>query len=298
MTQPFIAGDWGTTQLRLFLCDSSCVLDRRFGHGVRALSRSPAEEFAALTREWREQHRIERAYLTGMVGSRNGWVEVPYVPCPASLPEVQRALYRFATGGLDIAIAPGLSCKSPLGAPDVMRGEETQLFGALELLPSLTNGRQVVALPGTHTKWVELDEGRIVRFQTALTGELFALLTTQSTLLATGDDSRGAFDDSAFAAAVESSRAPIPLLHALFQIRSRQLLQGVPSDRAKAALSALLIGADVDGAIDLMNPTDVTLIGEPSLTSSYAQVLSARRIEATILEGSACALAGLRALAK
>ena len=291
----FIAGDWGTTHLRLFLCDGERVLDTRTGAGVRALKRSPAEEFGALIADWSAQHRLASAILSGMVGSRNGWIEVPYVPCPASLAEIHNHLRRFTSSEIDIAIVPGLSCTSAIDAPDVMRGEETQLFGALQLKPKLASGRHVLALPGTHTKWVEIDAGRVVRFQTALSGELFALLKAHSTLLATGADAPARMDEATFSRALQSARTP--LLHSLFQVRSRQLIEGHTPSQALGQLSGLLIGADVDAAIEVLHPTQVTLIGELALVQRYQQALATRGISASALDGNDCAVAGLRALA-
>jgi 2-dehydro-3-deoxygalactonokinase len=289
----FIAGDWGTTRLRLFLCDENEVREQRAGNGVRSLTRSAAEEFTALTTDWREQHRVTHAYLSGMIGSRNGWVEVPYLRCPASTPEIAKAMHRFTHADLEISIVPGVSCEAPNGSPDVMRGEETQLIGALAMQPSLQHGRHVVALPGTHTKWAIVENGRIAHFQTALTGELFALLNAHSSLLAVAD-ADGAFDEATFNEA-SGQRTP-SLLHALFQVRSRQLIGGLSAAQARAWLSGLLIGADVDGALHWQHPGEVTLIGEAALTRRYAQVLAARGIEASALDGDACTLAGLRAL--
>lgn len=291
----FIAGDWGTTRLRLFLCDDSSVLERRSGHGVRALTRTPAEEFTALTQDWVTRYRIEHAFLSGMVGSRNGWVEAAYVPCPAALEDLRTRLQRFTAAGVTVAIVPGVSCTSPLGAPDVMRGEETQLLGALKLQPKLASGKRILVLPGTHSKWVEIEDGRIVRFQTALTGELFALLKAHSTLLATGAEAAASLDEASFADAVTNVRTG-SLLHALFQVRSRQLLESKSPAQAQAWLSGLLIGADVDGALAMLHPGEVTLIGEPMLVRRYVQALSARGVEAHPLDSDACVLAGLRAV--
>lgn len=291
----FIAGDWGTTHLRLFLCDGSSVLDGRSGAGVRALKRTPAEEFATLTQDWIDRHRVARAILSGMVGSRNGWVEVPYVACPASSNDLHGHLHRFLMRDIEIAIVPGLSCTSPLSAPDVMRGEETQLCGALLVHPTLAKGRHIVALPGTHTKWAEIDEGRIVRFQTALTGELFALLKNHSTLLATGGEVASTLDEASFVAGLQSARAP--LLHALFQVRSRQLIERMSSAQATGWLSGLLIGADIEAGLQLFDPKEIALIGEPSLAARYGQALALRGINAQMLDANACVLAGLRELA-
>jgi 2-dehydro-3-deoxygalactonokinase len=294
--EPIIAGDWGTTQLRLFLCDRGAVLDTRTGAGIGALARSPAAEFAAVAREWLDTHRIERAVLCGMVGSRNGWHETAYVACPASFDSLRAAFGRVEHETIAISIVPGLSCIAPTGAPDVMRGEETQIFGALLLQPRLAQGRHVLVLPGTHTKWVVVEGGRVMRFQTALTGELFALLKTHSTLLKAGAITPHSHDPASFAAGLERARSGL-LLHRLFQVRSRQLLEGISADQASSLLSGLLIASDVDHAREWLAPEAVTLIGEPALANLYAQALQSRGIESSRLDGNECALAALRELA-
>jgi 2-dehydro-3-deoxygalactonokinase len=292
----FIAGDWGTTQLRLFLCDDHSVLASRSGKGIGALSRSPAEEFAATAGDWFGTQRIERVVLCGMVGSRNGWHETTYVPCPASFEMLRAAYGSVDHEGIAISIVPGLSCVAPTGAPDVMRGEETQIFGAMRLQPRLAQGRHVLALPGTHTKWVVVADGRVMQFQTALTGELFALLKAHSTLLKAGANATQTADPASFADGLEQARQG-SLLHRLFQVRSRQLIDGRSADQASSLLSGLLLGSDVDHARQLLSPDSVTLIGEPGLASLYAQALQSRGIASTRLDGNECALAALRALA-
>lgn len=294
--EAFIAGDWGTTRLRLFLCDRTSVLDARMGQGIGALARSPANEFVAAAGDWLDTHRIERAVLCGMVGSRNGWHETAYVPCPASIDVLRAAFARIEYEGIAISIVPGLSCIAPTGAPDVMRGEETQIFGALRLHSRLAHGRHVLALPGTHTKWVVVEDGRVMQFQTALTGELFALLRTHSTLLKAGPDAPHTADAASFVEGLEQARQG-SLLHRLFQVRSRQLIDGRAANEASSLLSGLLLGSDVDHACQLLTPDSVTLIGEPALASLYAQALQSRGIESTRLDGNECALAALRELA-
>jgi 2-dehydro-3-deoxygalactonokinase len=295
-TEAFIAGDWGTTQLRLFLCRGDAVLETRMGRGVGALNRPPEEEFAALTDDWLTTHRIKRVVLAGMVGSRNGWLETAYVSCPASFDDLRAAFGRVQHRELSISIVPGLSCVSPVGAPDVMRGEETQIFGALQLRADLARGSHIVALPGTHTKWVVLEDGRVMNFQTALSGELFALLRTHSTLLRTGTTATHQFDDAAFQQGLAQG-ADGGLLHRLFQVRSRQLIEGVSADQATSLLSGLLLAADVNDAQRLLDPKFVTLVCEPSLAGLYAQALRARGIDSQRLDGNECILAALRALA-
>jgi len=292
----FIAGDWGTTQLRLFLYSGDEVVDARTGRGIGALERSPQDEFALLANEWLEGYRITRVVLAGMVGSRNGWRETPYLPCPASFDDLRSAFGRVQHRGLAISIVPGLSCQSPAGVPDVMRGEETQIFGALRMRPELARGRHVLALPGTHTKWVVVDAGRVVQFQTALTGELFALLRAHSTLLRVSATTSNTVDAASFELGLRESLGA-DLLHRLFQVRSRQLIDGMSTDQATSLLSGLLLGCDVEHARDVLRPERVTLICEPALASLYAQALHSRDIASERLEGSECSLAALRALA-
>jgi 2-dehydro-3-deoxygalactonokinase len=292
----FIAGDWGTTQLRLFLYSGDAVVDTRTGRGIGALERSPQDEFASLANEWLEGYRITRVVLAGMVGSRNGWRETAYLPCPASFDDLRSAFGRVQHRGLAIAIVPGLSCQSPAGVPDVMRGEETQIFGALLMRPELARGRHVLALPGTHTKWVVVDAGRVVQFQTALTGELFALLRAHSTLLKVSATTSNTVDAAAFELGLRESR-DADLLHRLFQVRSRQLIDGMSTDQATSLLSGLLVGCDVQHAREVLRPESVTLICEPALANLYAPALHSRDIASERLDGSECALAALRALA-
>jgi len=142
----FIAGDWGSTHLRLYLCEGERVLDEQRGPGIAAARADTG--YAAIIQQaiapWREAHGSLPLWLAGMVGSRNGWFEVPYVECPADAAALREGLHRFESNGEAVAILPGLACINPLGAPDVMRGEETQIVGALALDPVLAQGRHVI----------------------------------------------------------------------------------------------------------------------------------------------------------
>ena len=309
LDHPYIAGDWGTSRLRLSLCLDERVLDKRQGPGIGALPAPAAETLRHLIAGWRESYGPLPLVLCGMAGSRNGWKETPYLPCPADLRTLGQAALRFEADGAPVAIAPGLSCVSRLGSPDVMRGEETQIAGALALHCGLGTGRHLLCLPGTHTKWVWLEDGRVRDFLTALTGELFGLLREGSTLTratrvgipgatpdphGVADDSRHGFDRGLEAAAALGAAS---LLHALFPVRSRQLLDGRSSAWALSYLSGLMIGADVRGATPLFSsPTEVVLIGDAMLNERYAQALRREGIAATCLDGEQCALAGLRTL--
>lgn len=306
-----IAADWGTSRLRLFLCLGDRVLETRQGPGIGALREPAGEVLRALIVGWRDSHGPLPLALCGMAGSRNGWRETAYLPCPADLRALGAAALRFEADGAPVAIAPGLSCRSRLGAPDVMRGEETQIAGALALHPGLASGRHLLCLPGTHTKWVCVDDGQVRDFLTALTGETFALLRDGSTLTraarvrsdeephgarGTSADPKDGFQEGLDAAAALGTAS---LLHALFAVRSRQLIDGCSPDWALSYLSGLLIGADVRGAIPLFDArTEVVLIGDGALNERYAQALRRFGLAASRLDGEQCALAGLRTLCR
>ena len=139
-----------------------------------------SEVFDEATASWRDAHGALPAYMCGMVGSAFGWVEAPYLPCPEDLHELADATVRIHDG---VHVVPGMRCTNPLGAPDVMRGEETQLFGALCMGEMTGIGRQLVCLPGTHTKWVSVSGDVVQEFITAPTGEIFGLLCEHSVLV-------------------------------------------------------------------------------------------------------------------
>src|SRR6266404_6581764 len=141
--------------------------------------------FSSLTARWKESHGALPAVLCGMVGSSLGWTQAPYLPCPARPEQIADACASIQEGA--IAVVPGLSCHNRFNAPDFMRGEETQILGALNLAAELREGRCVICLPGTHTKWVVVDEGWVREFFTAPTGEVFALLRDHSVLIRGND---------------------------------------------------------------------------------------------------------------
>jgi 2-dehydro-3-deoxygalactonokinase len=178
----FIAGDWGTSHLRLFLCDADGVAhDSNSGPGAAEVSGHFEDVFASSTAQWEELHGALPAVICGMVGSSIGWTEAPYVPCPAHPEQIAEAC--TALKGGRIQIVPGLSCRNRFNAPDLLRGEETQILGALAREDRLRQGRWLLCLPGTHTKWVVVEDGLVREFFTAPTGELFALLRDRSVLV-------------------------------------------------------------------------------------------------------------------
>jgi 2-dehydro-3-deoxygalactonokinase len=297
MTAPaFIAGDWGTSNLRLALCDEQGhALEVRKGPGAADSRGRFAAVFDAETAEWRRTHGPLPAVLSGMVGSSFGWVEAAYLPCPADLDEL-------AVDPLVVAervfVVPGMRCSNPLGAPDVMRGEETQLLGARQLSASLDSGKQLVCMPGTHTKWVSLHYGVVQEFLTAPTGELFAMLCEHSVLVrdqATPIVHHAAEFDRGLAEA--ATHPEVPLLHRLFQSRSLRLDQQLSAAGAASWMSGLLIGTDVGGALSLFSGHDadapIYVIGAPHLTANYSLAITRHGRKTERIDGEPAALAGL-----
>ncbi|HET9472763.1 MAG TPA: 2-dehydro-3-deoxygalactonokinase [Steroidobacteraceae bacterium] len=290
----FIAADWGTSNARFALCDENGrPLDMREGPGAAQSRGRFAEAFDDATAAWRGKHGDLPAWMSGMVGSAFGWVEAPYLPCPEDLHELADSVVRIRDG---VHVVPGMRCTNPLGAPDVMRGEETQLLGALCMGQLAGATRQLACMPGTHTKWVSLSGGVVQEFLTAPTGEIFALLCEHSVLVrdkttpithVASDFERGL---------AEAARHPGAFVHQIFQARSLRLDQQLSAEGAASWTSGLLIGADVGGALTMFgldDSTPVLLIGAPRLTDSYAVALARRGRRALQIDGVQAALAGL-----
>ncbi|HEY1314884.1 MAG TPA: 2-dehydro-3-deoxygalactonokinase [Steroidobacteraceae bacterium] len=298
----FVAGDWGTSNLRLFLCDADgAALDQLTGPGVAEVAGSSgaagfADTFDSLTAPWQAAHAVLPAVLCGMVGSSIGWIQAPYVPCPAMPEQIIDAC--TALPGARIHIVPGLSCRNRFNAPDFMRGEETQILGALTRVPELSRGTRLLCLPGTHTKWVVLVDGLLRDFFTAPSGELFALLCEHSVLVRKPKGDAPA-DLAAFQAGLArfNEFPNAQLLHRLFECRSRQLSGELAAQSADAYLSGLLIASDVHGALGALSGAvaerSVCLIGTDRLLQLYALALQSHGFAALPVEGAAAALAGL-----
>ncbi len=285
----WIAVDWGTTHLRAYAMGADAVLaEASSPKGMGKLTPADYEPaLLALIGGWLPQGRKTLIIACGMVGSRQGWREAPYraVPCtpldPAELMPVPTADPR-----LDFRIIPGLQQARPA---DVMRGEETQIAGALAVLPGFDG---VICLPGTHSKWAHLSAGEVVSFQTYMTGEMFSLLSTQS-VLRHGIAPEG-WDDAAFDEALSDAISrPERIAARLFSLRAEGLLTGLDPVKARARLSGLLIGIELAAARPYWLGQDVALLGADALAATYARALAAQGVAARTLPGTACTIAGL-----
>lgn len=298
----YVAGDWGTSRLRLWLVDDGAVLDASQGPGIAAL---PAEEraarLAALLLPWHPDRTPLPVRLTGMAGSRDGLFEVPYARAPVAAGEWAAAARTCEITGLHVSIAAGVATGGGGARPDVMRGEETQLFGALSLDPTLATGTQLAVLPGTHSKWVELEDAAIKRFRTCITGELYALLTRHSMLLAGSTapvTEPSAEQDAGFAAGLARAKAEVEGgIATLFEARAARLLDGRSPAWAAGWLSGYLIGREIRELSAACAPAPgVIVIGEAGLAERYARALAQHGIAVQRMDDVRCTLAGLTLL--
>ncbi len=280
-----IGVDWGTSSFRAFRLGRGGIRDRR--SGPRGILMVKDGRFADTLREeigpWLaagERHVL----LSGMIGSRQGWIEAPYLPCPAGPAEIAGALIDVPFDWAEVKLVPGLSAFDEAGVPEVMRGEETQVVGVL----AQVNGKSCACLPGSHSKWAHIEGGRIVGFSTYLTGEAFAALRAQTILSRTMRE--GPSDPAAFDAGVARAGEPGGLLHHLFGVRALALTRRLDEAGGASYLSGLLIGHEVRAALARV-PTGhvVHVVGAPELATLYVRAIEVCGGLAERLNGDAAA---------
>jgi 2-dehydro-3-deoxygalactonokinase len=292
LKRPLVALDWGTTSLRAALLheNGSVAEARSLPRGILTV---PAGGFPQIFDEavapWRDIPGA-RFLLGGMVGSRQGWMEAPYCPCPAGFADIAARLAWVEPGR--IAIVPGLNCETG-GVPDVMRGEETQVFGALDLL-GMTDG--LFVLPGTHSKWVRVEGQRIESFSTFMTGEFYALLRQHSILGRTMPDTDGELDTKAFERGVRHAVHVGNLLHAAFSARTLSLFDALPAHALPSYLSGLVIGEELRSQHLHHLADPIVIIGAPALSQRYELALKVLGFPARSV-GSEATWRGLWAIA-
>lgn len=280
-----IGVDWGSSSLRAFLIghDGLILATRSCSDGVSRLEKSEAlfrQVLLNVIGDWLDCYPDARVMACGMIGSAHGWTEVPYVKAPAVASDLVRGTGRvYIDQQRCLEIIPGLlSDQWEHHAPDVMRGEETQIIGVDQQI-----GRQYqrycVVLPGTHSKWALVENGKLSEFQTYMTGEMFALLSAHSVLarlMKTSDR----FDDAAFRMGVlEARNTPISsLLHQLFSVRTRPLFAQLKQEAVADYLSGLLIANEIQSGLAWLRQIGnagipVCLVGDDLLNQRYQIVL-------------------------
>jgi len=271
-TTALIALDWGTSVARAYRVDPhGDVIDARsapLGIAQLADTSFPAA-FAQLLGAWSDDPAPRLA--CGMVGSRDGWREVPYLRCPVSLEMLATKLTEIPSARLKIV--PGVATRDAAGLPDVMRGEETQVAGAIDI----EEERTLAVTPGTHSKWIRIERGRIVDFLTFMTGELYALLIAHSILARFARDSLPASETpgSAFLRGVDRGLGAGVLVHDMFGARTLVLHGELAGEQAADWLSGLLIGREVRNARTWAHrhgddAAKIRLIGNETLVARYA----------------------------
>jgi 2-dehydro-3-deoxygalactonokinase len=276
-TPALLALDWGTSNLRatLLAADGSPLQHRATPGGVMSVTDGRfAEVLMRLCGDWLEAHPVP-VIASGMIGSRQGWREAPYLPCPATLPEAAERLVRVPlTGRSTLHIVPGLAIRHADGTYDVMRGEETQLWGTRPAEGSCC------VLPGTHSKWAWMGQaGRIERFETYMTGELYGLLTRHSILgrlMQHGTAAPDAFEDGVRLGLRDHRRAS----HAIFSARTAGLMNRWAPTALPDYLSGILIGIEIAGARESGGVHDIVLIGDEDLCVRYTRALSLAGLDA------------------
>lgn len=264
MSSGFIALDWGTSSFRAYLLDSDGTIQQTISapHGILAVKDAAFDE----TLETHIGHwdKALPVMASGMITSRQGWVELPYVACPANLKSIAAAVHPHTSKqGRKLFFVPGISTRNAQGIPDVIRGEETQVLGASE------GGTEHFVTPGTHSKWIDVENGEIKKFFTYMTGEVFALLKNHSILgrLMTG----GTNNPAAFEQGVRTSlKDPAGFLHHIFSTRTLALFNEMPTDNLSSYLSGQVIGTEIAHAIAKnMATAQYRILATPALGEHY-----------------------------
>jgi 2-dehydro-3-deoxygalactonokinase len=286
----WIAVDWGTTRLRVWAmgCDGAVIGEQNSDRGMSSLERSQyAPVLKAMVGDLAPDRPDIPIVACGMVGSRQGWAEAGYIAVPCPPPGLSQAV-KPADAHLSVHILAGVKQLDP---PDVMRGEETQIAGYLRQRPDFDG---VICLPGTHAKWVHVRGGEIVRFQSYMTGELYALLSQRS-VLRPGMATSG-WDNEAFLTGVDDAMArPVEFSGQLFALRASTLIGGMGPEAARSRLSGLLIGLELAAARPCWQGREVIIIGRNDLARLYMAGLRAHGSSPAIVQSADMALAGLTA---
>lgn len=296
--------DWGSSGLRAFLigADGLALVERASAQGAATLS--GAEAYAAVldqaAGDWMRARPELPVVACGMVGSQYGWVDVPYATCPADARALAAGMRRTPDGAA--LIIPGLLKDGGGLPPDLMRGEETQIVGALQLRPELRE-QACIVLPGTHSKWAQVRGGRVERFATHMTGELYAVLRQHSVLGRLMQDS-GGFDEAAYCEGVEMARdaGHLGMSHQIFSARSLGVTGRMPAPALGDYLSGLLIGHELRAGLEWradakLDHAPLALVGSPALCLRYQLALKRYSgAQALVLDNTAPA--GLLSLAQ
>ena len=263
--------DWGTSSLRAyrFGTDGQLLGRRDTPRGILTVAPGDfPDTLRTVVGDWIDDG-AGRILMCGMVGSRQGWQEAPYLPCPAGLEHLAAAAVTVPFRGAELLLLPGLTCRDRHGVPEVMRGEETQMLGA-----AIGDEEATICLPGSHSKWARMRDGRVTDFATHFTGEAFAALSAH-TILARTVNTALPHHAGGFARGLARAKQSGGLLRHLFGLRAGALFDELQEEEAASFLSGLLIGHEVAAALEDGVAPPVLLIGAERLTARYATALDA-----------------------
>jgi 2-dehydro-3-deoxygalactonokinase len=272
MSPALIAIDWGSSSFRAYLMSQTGeVLDEvASGDGIgRVAAGAYPASLKRLTGRWLDAVATLPVVASGMVGSRHGWREAAYVKCPAGPGDVAAHITQVEADGRRVVLAPGLSYVDEAGQPDVMRGEETEIFGVAD------SGARLIVLPGSHSKWAKVEGDRVVAFKTFITGELFAGIRDHTVAGAFAKAAPAKSPGEAFALGVEHGAAAaggkgkVGLLGLLFGARSLPLMGALAEDDAGEFLSGLLIGGEIGEGLRLYPGEEPHVAGAEALVERY-----------------------------
>ena len=294
----YVAVDWGTSSFRLWLIDRAGDIlgDRRSDEGMMA---SSGLGFANVLQSHLDGLGVADdvpVIICGMAGARQGWVEAGYVDTPARLGSVLERAVAVPGQSRDIRILPGIAQRDP-AAPDVMRGEETQLLGALGLE---SGAEALVCVPGTHSKWVSVNGDTVERFATFITGELFSAISRNTILSHAIAGADVAEDIEAFKSAVAAAfTAPARAANLLFQVRSKQLLFGGTPSAARETISGTLIGLELAAGLSGNLPgAGMTLVASGRLQALYRSAFETLSVAVRLVDAEDAARRGLSMAAR
>jgi 2-dehydro-3-deoxygalactonokinase len=281
---PFIAVDWGTSSFRAALIapDGEILDELAQPRGILSFKQGEFAPYLIATCAGMTKAGGQSFVLSGMIGSKHGMAEVPYCGCPATVMDVARAV-RWAVKDR-VAIAPGVR----LDQDDVMRGEEIQVFGAAAVLGVRD---ATLVLPGTHSKWVSLESGAIMGFNTFMTGEFYALLAQHSILAKSLSQHSTVFEPQAFLEGIDVACQGISLLNTAFGLRVKSLFQSLPAEHAASYLSGLVIGEEL-ATMQIQPGAELVVVGNQQLVERYQLALEHLGAQVRTL-GAQAAWAGL-----
>ena len=286
----WIAADWGTTHMRAWAIgeEDNVLAFRESNEGMKDLQQNEFEPvLLKLIESWLDDTKVTTVMACGMVGSKQGWVETPYLKTPCvPIDNQQLTIATTKDNRIKVNLVPGVMQNY---SADIMRGEETQIAGFINNNPDF-NG--VVCLPGTHTKWVNVKEGQITSFKTFMTGELFGVISNH-TLIRHSISIKG-WNQAGFEAGIhEGFNNPGSIASDLFSLRAESIVNDLDRDQARSTLSGLLLGVELNGAQTFWENSNVIIIGSQLLSDNYHQGLKILGGQSQLFSLETATLSGL-----